>query len=332
MPFWQIVHPEDQALVKERARRRLKGEEVPSCYDIRFISKDGSLKWVQLSLAVVNYGGEPVIVGTAYDVTQLRNVQEELRRANEELQRQVVQKTSELSFAERDKEVLLYSISHDLRAPLRAIEGFSELLWEGYQEVLDERGRRFLENVLQAARKATRMFEDLLKYVKLGRKGLQRSKVDLEVLLRELLQGFERTLPTKAKVTLQEGLPSLMSDETLLRLIFLNLLDNAFKYRREGIPLEVEIGWREEEGGIVVYVKDNGRGIPEDRLEKVFNLFQRLTAEGSPESTGVGLAIAKKAAELLGGSIWVTSKLGQGSTFYVKLPLEVSLGGLSDRG
>lgn len=172
MPFWEVVHPEDRPLVMDCAEKRLRGENVPSCYEIKVLCKDGSLKWAQLSLAVVDYSGGPAIVGTSYDLTELRKVQDELRRANEELHRQVLQKTSKLSFAERDMvEVLLYSISHDLRVPLRTIEGFSELLWEGYREVLDERGRRFLENVLQASHKATKMFEDLLKYVRLEKKG-----------------------------------------------------------------------------------------------------------------------------------------------------------------
>ena len=332
MPFWEVVHPEDRPLVRERAKKRLKGEEVPSCYEVRFLLKDGSVRWAELALAVVDYGGKPTIVGTAYDVTELKRVQEELYKANEELKRLVATKTGELLSVEREREVLLYSISHDLRAPLRAIEGFSELLWEGYREVLDEKGQRFLQNVLQASRRAAKMFEDLLKYVRLGKKGLQMSRVDLGILFKELLEGFDPSLLAQAKVLLKGPFPSLVSDETLLRLVFSNLLDNAFKYRKEGVPLEVEIGSWEEEGSLVLYVRDNGRGIPRDCLEKVFDLFQRLTVQGSPESTGVGLAIAKKAVELLGGLIWVTSELGQGSTFYVKLPLEVCIGSAVDRG
>lgn len=161
---------------------------------------------------------------------------------------------------------------------------------------------------------------------------MQRSCVDLEALIKELLEDFKKMSLGQAKVTLKGSFPRLFSDETLLRLIFSNLLDNAFKYRKEEAPLEVEIGVEEGEGCVVLYVKDNGIGIPEEHLEKAFGLFQRLTIKGFPQSTGIGLAIARKAAELLGGSIWVTSKSGHGSTFFVRLPLEVGLGGVVDRG
>ncbi len=243
----------------------------------------------------------------------------ERKQADEEVERQAVR----LQAANRELEAFAYSVSHDLRAPLRSISGFAQIIAKRHRRDLNEEGRHYFDNIVQAGEHMGVLIEDLLSYSRLGRGALRRQPVPLgEVLARVLDNLAERVTEAKASVAIPDDLPVLNSDPTLLGAMLTNLFENALKYRSSARPAEVAMHCRCDDDNIVIGVSDNGIGIPPEYHEKVFDVFQRLHSQDDYPGTGVGLAIVKKVAGLLGGRAWVESEPGEGSTFYVELPVE----------
>ncbi|MBL7962093.1 GHKL domain-containing protein, partial [bacterium] len=212
-----------------------------------------------------------------------------------------------------------YSVSHDLRAPLRAISGFAEIIVRRHQSDLNEEGQRYFRNIVQAGERMGQLIDDLLTYSRLGRAGIQRERIKLDDLLKEIVMRMGSTISKKqGTLVVAEGLPPVMGDRTLLSQIFINLLDNAIKYHRPDTPPQVTVDFRNEDHHVIISVKDRGIGIPIEYQQKIFDIFQRLHPEDEYPGTGVGLSTVKKAAELLGGKIWIESQVGHGSTFFVK--------------
>lgn len=321
MPFWTVVHPDHRELVKERGLRRLRGDpELPKAYEVKVLCKDGEVRWAELTAAVVDLDGEATVVVTAHDITERKRAEEELRELTRELERRVEERTAEVLAATKDIEALTYSVSHDLKAPLRAIQGFSEILWDKYRDRLPPEGVRFLENVLSSARRLGQMLDDLLRYSRLGLRGVRLEPLDPREVLEGCLSDLREVVEVKgARVTLSGPFPRVLGDRTLLGVILGNFLDNALKYCPKGRRPEVEVLCREEGDRVLLCVKDNGLGIPREFHGKIFRFFQRLQLDEEYPGTGMGLAIAKKAAELMGGEVGVESEPGEGSTFYVKL-------------
>lgn len=239
-----------------------------------------------------------------------------------ELEQRVSDRTLQLQAANRDLNAFSYSVSHDLRAPLRAIDGFARILDETKRACLDEEGRQFLSYILEAAGRMDRLIDDLLTYSRLGERGVPLRPLSLQPILVSLRKELAVSSPEAAgALEIPSDLPVVLGDATLLRQIFANLLQNAFIYRRKDTPPRVVVNWEGGEGKAVVRVRDNGIGIPPEHREKIFAVFQRLHHQGDYPGTGIGLAIVRRSAELLGGGVWVESEPGEGSTFCVRLPL-----------
>jgi light-regulated signal transduction histidine kinase (bacteriophytochrome) len=209
-------------------------------------------------------------------------------------------------------------VSHDLRSPLRAIDGFSRMLEEDYGESLDDEGRRLLGVVRDGARKMAQLIEDLLAFSKFSRKALNPVRVDMQALAGEVAAELTAAAP-HARLELGR-LPEAYGDPALLRQVWVNLLSNAFKYagRREA-PL-VEVGSHGEEGERAYWVRDNGVGFDPRYVEKLFGVFQRLHGEAEFPGTGVGLAIVRRVVMRHGGRVWAEGALERGATFYFSLP------------
>jgi PAS domain S-box-containing protein len=240
-----------------------------------------------------------------------------------ELELRVQKRTAQLQAANKELESFSYSVSHDLRAPLRAISGFSAIIARRHRANLNEEGRHYVDNIVQASEHMGRLIDDLLTYSRLGRTGVRREPVSLADLMNEISRNMQsRLAEVHGTLHLSEDLPVVSGDHTLLSQVFTNLLENAFTYRKPDISPEVCVTYRSEDDHVIVEVSDNGIGIPPEHQEKIFNMFQRLHSEDEYPGTGIGLATVRKSVELLGGSVWVESNVGEGSTFFIRLSKE----------
>jgi signal transduction histidine kinase len=244
-----------------------------------------------------------------------------LREREEAVQRGV----QELARSNRELEAFSYSVSHDLRAPLRAIDGFSEVLTDEYGESLDEEGRRLLKVIRENAQRMGQLIDELLAYSRLGRKGLDIAEIDMESLAREVFEEVRLVNSDLQPDVRVLALPRASGDRVLIRQVLANLVSNAVKFSRPKGEIRVEIGGRKDDGRNLYYVTDNGVGFDMRYADKMFGVFQRLHGHNEFEGTGVGLAIVQRIVQKHGGSVWAESKVNEGATFYFTLPFGADL-------
>lgn len=246
----------------------------------------------------------------------LQDAQQELRRHAGELEKRVAERTARLSETVGELEAFSYSIAHDMRAPLRALQGYGKLLGDEYADKLDDDGRNYLRRITASALRMDLLIQDVLNYSKVARAELPLEPVDLEKLLRGILESYPM-FHEGAGILLQTPFPEVLGNEAALTQCFSNLLGNAVKFVAPGVTPRVRV-WSESRGEYVaIFLQDNGIGIAPDQYEKIFAIFQRINK--GYEGTGIGLAIVKKAVERMGGRVGVESKAGQGSTFWIEL-------------
>lgn len=245
-----------------------------------------------------------------------------LRSENRELERRVAQRTAELEAANQELEAFSYSISHDLRAPLRAVNGFAGIVLEDYGSLLPEEGQRYLERIRKGGQRMGDLIDDLLAFSRLSRQPMTRRAVDNRRLVQEIIEELAPQ-PASNQLELRIGeLPPAVGDPALLKQVWANLISNALKYSRGRTPPVVEIGSSQDNGENIYFVRDNGTGFDMRYAEKLFGVFQRLHREEEFEGTGVGLAIARRVIHRHGGRIWAESEIGRGATFYFSLGKE----------
>ncbi|WP_456475506.1 sensor histidine kinase [Candidatus Pyrohabitans sp.] len=222
-------------------------------------------------------------------------------------------------------ESFVYSISHDLKAPLRSIEGFSTALQEDYGDKLEGEAKHYLDRVIASARKMGVLIDELLEYSRIGRINLARGEVNIaEVVALAIEDNIYEINKKNAKIKIPENLPVIRgAEKQRIYQVFTNLISNALKYNDKEVP-EIEVGYRDEGDHYLFYVKDNGIGFDTRYHDKIFEIFQRLHREDEYEGTGVGLAMVKKIIETHGGRIWAEAKPGEGATFYFTLPKEAN--------
>jgi hypothetical protein len=239
---------------------------------------------------------------------ELNHSQEDLRLLN-----------AQLEAANKELESFSYSVSHDLRAPLRAIDGFSRILEEDYLDRLDDEGRRLLKVIRENTRRMGQLIDDLLEFSRLGRKAAASTRMDMKKLVEETLAEVETSAERRAKVVIGP-LPPGYADAMLIRQVWLNLLSNAVKFSSKREQPVVEVSGYEDERYSVYCVKDNGAGFDIQYYGKLFGVFQRLHDAGEFPGTGVGLAIVQRAVAKHGGRVWAEGKVGEGAAFYFALP------------
>ncbi|WP_224247837.1 ATP-binding protein [Hyalangium gracile] len=255
-----------------------------------------------------------------HDMTEQNRAEAEVRRLNQLLERRVQERTAELVEANKELESFSYTVSHDLRAPLRHITGFAQLLEKRVGPQLDATARRYVTTISEAARQGGKMVDDLLAFSRMGRAELNKSPV----VLRELVAEVQRELAPDAEGRKVEwrvsSLPEVQADQSLLRLAVKNLISNALKYTRPKPEAIIEVGGREESGEAHVWVKDNGVGFDMRYADKLFGVFQRLHTAEQFEGTGIGLANVRRIISRHGGRVWAEGRPEEGATFHFTLP------------
>ena len=300
--------------------------ELAKPYDLELemVTAAGRRKWVRTIGEPVKSNDKVVkLRGSFQDITELKQSEEKVRKLNAELELRVAQRTAQLAAVNKDLESFSYSVSHDLRAPLRAVTGFAQIVARRHRANLNEEGRHYVDNIVQAGERMGQLIDDLLTYSRLGRQSVRLEHVSLQDLFGHLAVGLTaRVQQIGGTMEIADDLPSVLGTRTLLGQIFTNLLENALIYRKPDVPARVAVTWQSEGKTVIIRVSDNGIGIPAEHHEKIFNVFQRLHSEDVYPGTGVGLATVKKAVELLGGTVRLESIVGEGSTFLIELRKE----------
>ena len=261
-----------------------------------------------------------LMISTVWDVTDRKHAEEEILELNRNLELRVHQRTLQLEEASKELEDFVYSVSHDLRAPLRSISGFAEIIDRRHKNSLNEEGRHYFDNIVKASRQMGNLIDDLLKFSRLGRKAIKIGNVSLDDVFEAVIETLSDPIKkTAAQVNIPEKMPVIRGDITLATHIFINLLGNAVKYHKPNELPCVDVGFEVEDPYLVLSVADNGIGIEPEYHEKIFNMFQRLHSQTDYPGTGIGLAAVKKAVQIMDGRVWVESKPGEGSVFKIKV-------------
>lgn len=250
-----------------------------------------------------------------------KNIKKLEEKANQiiELNKSLENNILKLEEVNKELEAFTYSVSHDLRAPLRAIHSYTKILSEEYLQNIDADGKSMMDSVMRNAKKMGQLIDDLLAFSKVGKKELQLSSVNMTQLVESTLIDLKASLPAlKTKICIRP-LPKATADYNLMNLVFTNLLSNAIKYSSSKEEPEVEIASLQKDNQTIYYVKDNGAGFDMQYYNKLFGVFQRLHAAEDFEGTGVGLALVKRIIARHNGKIWAEGKLGEGATFYFTL-------------
>jgi len=294
--------------------------------EARLQAKDGRFIPMHFTASALSIDGQPYISGIGIDITDLKKAEAALGKLNEELEQRVLERTAQLEAANKEMEAFSYSVSHDLRAPLRGIDGFSRALQEDYGDRLDAEGQHCLDRVRHGARQMGLLIEDLLALSRVGRGGLHRRPLDLSVLIRKVLEELTQSDPTREiKVVVAPDLFA-SGDPGLIHIALENLLANAWKFTRKNPNACIECGTCIECGALpqgaetAFFIRDNGAGFDMAYADKLFNAFQRLHSTADFEGTGIGLAIVQRILQRHGGRIWVEAEPGKGATFFFTLP------------
>ena len=314
-PFVEFVHPDDRAATVAEAEGLSRGD-VTVNFQNRYRTKDGRYRWLAWNAQALP--AQRLIYATGRDITEQKCDAERIARLNEDLHRRAAQ----LEAANKELEAFSYSVSHDLRAPLRHIDGFVGLLTKHLGDRLDDRGRRQLNIIADAARQMGALIDDLLVFSRMGRAEMRHALVDMVALVDEVVAGLGSELDGRSVAWKIGRLPVVHADRVLLRQVFVNLLGNAVKYTRPRAAAEIEIGCTDGRAAneTVFFIRDNGVGFDMQYVGKLYGVFQRLHRSDEFEGTGIGLANVRRIVSRHGGRTWAESELDRGATFYFSLP------------
>lgn len=310
------IAPEDRSVTLAAFDRALQSKETHFSFEYR-IDVPGGIRWVRDRGRVVRRddGQIDYVTGALVDITDRKLAEEEVHRLNADLERRVTQRTAELEQANKELEAFTYSVSHDLRGPLRHIVGYTEMTRDDAANRLSEDSQGYLQRVIHAAEKLSRLVDSLLNLSRIGRRPLVKQKTRLEDVVDAAIRELESEVRGRRVEWRREPLPEVECDPGLMSLVFVNLLSNALKYTRPREVATITIGTLPHDGGRAVFIRDNGVGYDPRFQEKLFGVFERLHSGPEFEGTGVGLAIVERIVRKHGGRIWAEGRPDEGATF-----------------
>jgi PAS domain S-box-containing protein len=323
-----ITHPDDLP-INVALLKKLRDEGCGFVIEKRYLRPGGEIVWVRNSVSFVNHApaNGQYFLAVTQDITEhkraelaLSDAKDEIARHALQLEQLVQERTAELSKTIGELEGFSYSVSHDMRAPLRAMQSFAQFLVEEYGSKLDEQGVNYLHQIMRSAVRLDRLIQDVLSYSKILHAKLPLERVDLDRLVRDMVETFPNGQPIKPEISIKGTLPQVMGNEALLAQCVSNLLSNGAKFISPGTTPRLEVSAEPiEDATIRVWFKDNGIGIAPENHDRIFRLFERVNPTAQYEGTGIGLSIVRKAIERMGARVGFESQIGKGSNFWIQL-------------
>lgn len=309
------IHAEDRERAYQKYLQALQERKTYEDEWRLFRSSDQSYRWITCSgIPLITANGDfNGYVGTMIDIT-------EQKRINEELESRVIERTAQLQAVNKELETFSYSVSHDLRAPLRTIDGFSQAILEDYSDRLDDDGKRYLQRVREGSQQMAQLIDDMLSLSRLTRGELKKEAVDLSVLVRNIATELQLQEPGRNVDFIIRDNIVVQADKRLIQSVLQNLIGNAWKFTSKCSAALIEFDMYNNEDGPVYFVRDNGAGFDMTYSEKLFGVFQRLHDASEFPGTGIGLATVQRVIHRHGGEIWAEGAVGEGATFYFTLP------------
>lgn len=349
--WWRLAVPDNDYRLRVTAmwedainQARVTGTDSVGFHELRITSGNGK----ELTLEVSGTFVEGGMLFAFYDISGLKSdenehrrlfelgerdrkallsvledqqeAKKEIQKLNKVLEQRVIERTAMLEASNKDLEAFTYSVSHDLRAPLRHINGFVDLLINQFKNGIPEKAIHYLDTISNSAKQMGSLIDALLLYSRTGRQELKKSELDMNLLVNEVTHQLKTGLEDREIIWDIQKLPIVSGDNVLLKLVWTNLIDNAVKYTRNVKPSEISVGSTEESNDFVFWVKDNGAGFDMKYAHKLFGVFQRLHSQSEFEGTGIGLANVQSIVNKHLGRVWVEAEPGKGAKFYFSLP------------
>lgn len=318
-PLNEQVAPEERERIYEHSKLRTSGVPVENFYETLGIKKDGTIFDIDVRVSTYRMDEEIYTLAILRDISERKKNEEEIAAYREHLEQVVEERTVELQNSNEELKAFAYSVSHDLRAPVRAISGFGDILVDEYGDVLDDDAKDYLERIIDAGKKMDELIVGLLEFSRASYSDFSVTTVNLSTLAEEALQHLKQSDPQRqVEIEIQPNI-SADGDLRLLRVVMDNLLENAWKYTKKKSNPKIEFRCKEESAGKVYFVRDNGIGFDMEEVENIFKVFHRLQSAEEYEGTGIGLATVQKIIQRHGGKIWTEAEAGKGAAFFFTL-------------
>ena len=323
LTFSDITYPDDKEKDIKSIKQLIRGEIPVYRSEKRYVRKDGQIIWGSITVtANFDKNGKFLYnLAIVEDITGRKNAEEEIRLLNSDLEKRVTERTAQLEVSNKELEAFSYSVSHDLRAPLRHINGFAEILTREHSEEMSDEARKHLNTIIASAHKMGILIDDLLSLSKTGRTELKKTSISMELIVKDALKQIAPAINDRNIDWIISPLPEVYGDYNLLRLAWVNLLDNAVKYTAHKEIAKISIGYLVENNMFVFHISDNGVGFDMKYSHKLFGVFQRLHSSTQFEGTGIGLANVRRIIGRHGGNTWAEAEPGNGATFYFSIPM-----------
>jgi PAS domain S-box-containing protein len=321
-PLQHSPLPVSSALVLQSLLRKVLDTGIAEAVDVIWPKSDNIDYWynIYVSPEFDREGKVISVMSVSRDITERKKAEGEVRKLNQELEQRVAERTVKLEALNKELAAFAYSVSHDLRAPLRAIDGFSHILLEEYQDKIDAQGNNYLQRVRSAAQRMAQLIDDMLSLSRLTRVEMDVQPVNLSKMFREIAEDFHGTQPDrKVSFVIQEDVTAEV-DARLLQIVFENLIENAWKFTSKHPKARIEFGVQKQKEVPVYFVRDDGAGFDMNYSQKIFGAFQRLHTTAEFPGTGIGLATVQRVIHRHGGRVWAEGVVEKGTTIFFTIP------------